>query len=77
METKEKINTNYNLRSEILCRTITKPKINKICHLCSLEKYETEKIKKESSLNKKKERQQPCLHNQNIYFKRTKTPIIK
>ena len=66
-------NTNYNLRWEILCRTKTKPKNNKTCHLCSLEKYEIEKIKKESSLNKRKERQQPCLHNQNIYFKRTKT----
>ena len=46
------------------------------CHLCSLEKYEIEKIKKESSLNKRKERQQPCLHNQSIYFKRTKTKQI-
>ena len=44
--------------------------------LCSLEKYEIEKIKKESSLNKRKERQQPCLHNQSIYFKRTKTKQI-
>ena len=66
-------NTNYNLRWEILCRTKTKPKNNKTCHLCSLEKYEIEKIKKESSLNKRKERQQPWLHNQSIYFKRTKT----
>ena len=31
------------------------------------------KQKKKSSLNKRKERQQPCLHNQNMYFKRTKT----
>ena len=68
--------TNYNLRWEILCRTKTKPKDNKTCHLCSLEKYEIEKIKKESSLNKRKERQQPCLHNQSIYFKRTKTKQI-
>ena len=57
----------------MLCRTKTKPKNNKTCHLCSLEKYEIEKITKESSLKKRKERQQPCLHNQNIYFKRTKT----
>ena len=37
-------NTNYNLRWEILCKTKTKPKNNKTCHLCSLEKYEIEKI---------------------------------
>ena len=38
----------------MLCRTKTKPKNNKTFHLCSLEKYETEKIKKESSQNKRK-----------------------
>ena len=48
-------NKDYNLKWEILCRTNTKPKNNKTCLLCSLEKYEIEKTKKELSLNKRKE----------------------
>ena len=58
---------------EILCRTKTKPNGNKICKLCSLEKYEIEKTERTISLNKRKERQQPCLHNQKIYFNKIKT----
>ena len=46
----------------LLYRTKPKPKNNKTCHLCSLEKYEIEKITKQLSLNKRKERQQPCLN---------------
>ena len=37
-------NKDYSLKLEILCGTKTKPKNNKTCHLCSLEKYENEKI---------------------------------
>ena len=57
---------NYKLNWEILCRTKTKPNNNKTCKLCSLEKYEIEKTEKSMSLNKRQERQQPCLHNQKI-----------
>ena len=64
---------NYTLNWEILCRTKTKPNNNKTCKLCSLEKYEIEKTEKAISLNKRQERQQPCLHNQKIYFKKIKT----
>ena len=64
---------NYKLKWEILCRTKTKPNNNKTCKLCSLEKYEIEKTEKSTSLNKRQERQQPCLHNQKIYFKKIKT----
>ena len=44
----------YNLKWETLCRTKTKPRNNKTCHLCCLEKYEIEKIKKDLSLLKEK-----------------------
>ena len=61
-------NKDYNLKQEKLCKTETKHKNSKTCILCSLEIYETEKIKKELSLNKRKERKQPCFHNQNMYL---------
>ena len=70
-------NTNYNLKCKILCRTKTIPKNNKTCHLCSLEKYEIEKLKKSFKWTKEKKRQQPCLRNRNMYFKRTKTMTNK
>ena len=35
----------------------------------------SKKLKKELSLNKRKQRQQPRLHKQNMYFKRAKTII--
>ena len=76
MELKD-ANKNYNLDSETFYKTKTKPKNNKTCHLCSLEKYETETFKKELPLNKSKERQQTCINNQNIYFKRSKIIINK
>ena len=46
---------------------------NNAGNLRSLEKFDIEKIDKKISLNKRKEKQQPCLHNKNIYFKRIKT----
>ena len=41
------------------------------------EKYEIKKIENKISLNNRKQRQQSCLHNQNIYFKRIKTTFFK
>ena len=39
-------NKDCNLKWEILCRTQRKLKNNKTCSLCSLEKYEIKKLKK-------------------------------
>ena len=65
-------NNKFNLKWEILCRTKIKLKNNKAYNLCSLEKHKIEILKKKLSLNKRKERQQPCLYYQNIYLKEQK-----
>ena len=41
------------ISQEIICRTKTKPNINKASKLCSVEKFEIEKLDKTISLNKK------------------------
>ena len=50
-------------KMEKYCRTKTKPTNKIACLLCRLEKYEIKKLKKELSLNIRKERQQSCHQN--------------
>ena len=46
-------NTDYNLNWDMLCRTKTKPNSSNTCKLCSLERFEMEKLDKKISLNKR------------------------
>ena len=54
-------NKDYNLKWKILCRTKTKPKNNKTSNLCSLGKYETEKLKKSYHCIKEKKDSNPVI----------------